>query len=185
MTPNEPTSLEVPATFELPTELPSTLASLTPDVAVGIAVASVCFVLAVHNMLRGVWPEPLEKYRRLVLAATFLLIASWSAAGMSGINTGFWAAVNFGVFLLICIVPAWSFRQWFRTLPFPNQRFEVKGVGLVTVEEVSGETPLDAFITYKDAEGDRHRVSALRFVHQSEPSTAPAAATKLLKEVEP
>ena len=182
MTPEAPTTLEVPTTFELPTELPSTLAALTPDVAVGIAVASVCFVLAVLNMLRGVWPEPLEKYRRLVLAATFLLIASWSAAWMSGINTGFWATVNFGVFLLAFAVPAWAFRQWFRALPFPNQRFEVKGVGLVTVEDVTGETPFDAFVTYKDADGDSYRVSVLRFAHQSELSTAPAAATKLLKK---
>lgn len=144
------------------------LPSLDVDGVLGLAVAVVCITLALGYLLLSAWPEPAARYRGVALAATFLLVASWSAAGLSGVADGFWTFANFGVLVALVGGTWWAFRSWYRSHPIPGQKYKLRGLeGLVEVLETRGETVVDGVVTYRLGDA-RTTLHVLRFVCQAE-----------------
>jgi hypothetical protein len=149
-----------------PTAILATLMAINWNAAMGLVVAPVFFLLATWYLTRGDWPwEP--KYRAVSLAGVFLLLGSWSAAGVAGVSSAFWAIVNAGTVFGLFGGALWMAREWFRRLPLVGQVYEVKGIGEVTIEEVRGLLPIDAVVVYVDPAGEMHTVHAMRTVFRA------------------
>lgn len=149
-------------------EITLMLSRVNWDLALGLSVVPLFLFLSILYLVRGEWPWD-KQYRSVSLAGLFLLLATWSAAGLSGIAGAFWFFVYLGIIAggLWWAYGKWT--SWMGSLPVPHQVYNLKGVGEVKVILVqTGEVPFFSLTTYRGPNGMDATVPTTTFLRQGE-----------------